>query len=131
MDASKNCSCLCRIITCKDILFRNSIKMSRIFNIVRWWSEIIFVFYLGKKTHWNTNSANCIFVNSRFKELKLNRLATFWNCQLYTIFRICHSVLVKMLREKACRHLAEKLCTTWPLSQNPFAPLVWGSKSRQ
>ena len=24
----------------------------------------------------------------------------------------------------ACRHLAEKLCTTWPLSRNPFASLV-------
>ena len=29
------------------------------------------------------------------------------------------------------RHRAEKICTTWPLSRNPFAPLVWGSKSRE
>ena len=31
----------------------------------------------------------------------------------------------------ACRHQAEKLCTSWPLSRKPFAPLVWGSKSRE
>ena len=31
----------------------------------------------------------------------------------------------------AYRHLAEQLCTTWYLSRNLFAPLVWGSKSRE
>ena len=33
--------------------------------------------------------------------------------------------------ERACRHLSEKLWITWPLSWNLFAPLVWGSKSRE
>ena len=31
-------------------------------------------------------------------------------------------------KETACRHLTEKLCKTW---RNPFAALVWSSRSRE
>ena len=35
-----------------------------------------------------------------------------------------HHLPERHITEIACRHLAEKLCTTWPLSRNPFAPLM-------